>query len=214
MPQEYADIYYGKSEPKDSWKRLTNGNGSFFIDSDGVLMDFDSHLESEGRQEFSRLNIPEGVTAIPPDMFQDCRVLWEMTLPESLKYIGHNAFASSTLPDLVLSKGLELFGSFAFGAGYIHSFTFLRSLKDSLFATSVREFKDSHIMELRVPAECREHLEGHIMGWGWPKIEIIEMIDPKLGAMCCFRAADGMIMGEGIVPQVMNALRFGEDEIN
>ena len=90
-------------------------------------------------------------------------MLWEIALPESLKYIGFGAdFCSSLLPDVVLP----------------------------------------------------EHLEGNIMGWGWPKIEISEMTDSKLGAMCCFKAADGMIMGEGTVPQVINVLRFGEEEIN
>ena len=193
---------------------------SFFIDSDGVLMDFDCGPDNGHENgELLRLNIPEGVTAIPGDMFVNCRVLWEMTLPESLKCIGCgaggiNTFACSLLPDVVLPENLELFGRFAFGASYIRSLTFPRNLKDSLYAVSVREFKDSHIMELRVPAECREHLNGNITGWGWPKIEISELTDPKLGAMCCLKAADGMIMGEGIVPQVINALRFGEEEIN
>lgn len=175
-------------------------------------MDFDRNpYNGYENGELLRLNIPEGVTAIFPDMFHDCRVLWELTLPESLKYIGRNNFACSTLPDVVLPKNLELFGLVAFGSSYIRSLTFPGSLKNSLFAASVREFKGSHIMELRVPAECREYLEGNMRGWYWPKTEIREMTDPKLGAMCCFKAADGMIEGEGIVPKVMCALGFGEE---
>lgn len=100
LPMEYADIYYGKSEPKDSGKRLTNGSGNFFIDTDSVLMDFDCHLENGGQQELFRLNIPE----------------------------------------------------------------------------------------LRVPAECWEYLERNMRDWYWPKMEINELTEPKLGLRAVSRS--------------------------
>ena len=38
--QEYKGIYMGKSEPKENWQFIYNDSGNFWIDSDGVLMDF------------------------------------------------------------------------------------------------------------------------------------------------------------------------------
>lgn len=68
-----------------------------------------------------------------------------------------------------------------------------------------------NIPELRVPAECREYLEGNMRDWYWPKIEINELTELKLEPMCCFKVTDGMIEGEGIVPKVMRALGCGEE---
>lgn len=112
-----------------------------------------------------------------------------MTLPKGAE-IGPNAFSGSCIVDTVkIPDGADHQTTVKLAHALRFTFSFFdaaakalpQEYKDSLFATSVREFKDSHIMELRVPAECRERLEGNIMGWGWPKIEISEMTDPKLG---------------------------------
>ncbi len=72
--QEYKDIYMGKSEPGESWQRIYNDSGSFWIDSDGVLMDFSPDIWSGSRNDrriICTLNIPEGVTAIQYGMFRE-----------------------------------------------------------------------------------------------------------------------------------------------
>lgn len=203
-PQEYADIYYGKSEPPESWKRLINGSGTFSIDSDGVLMDFDCASDNETESGMFRLNIPEGATAIPSEMFHNCRVLWDLTLPEFLRSIGcgsgfGNTFAGSLLPDVVLPKKLELIGMFAFGASRIGCLAIPGSLEDSLLWTGARQFKDSHVQQIRMPAKYRAVLEGHCKAWN--RFTGGELTDPELGRLCYVKAEqDMMLRGGEIIP--------------
>lgn len=40
LPQEYQNIYLGRSEPKENWTELRNKSSAFWVDSDGGLRDF------------------------------------------------------------------------------------------------------------------------------------------------------------------------------
>ena len=185
-PEEYQNIYLGKGEPRESWRSISNYSGIFWVDSDGVLMDYDlAQGNQTGREkEVCRLYIPEGVKAIPSGMFEDYTVLWEISFPKSLKYIGcvnkstsyQGAFRGSRLPDVVLPENLELFGPYEFGACRIRSLTIPRSFLESYSHIYVRHFKSCSIGEIRVPVEFRDALEDCQKGYSFG-----EMIDSRLG---------------------------------
>lgn len=55
------------------------------------------------------INIPEGVTTIDKNAFFDCTSLKSISLPSTLKTVGHSAFGSvPDLEDLYFSEGIEL----------------------------------------------------------------------------------------------------------
>lgn len=202
-PEEYRDIYYGKGEPRESWQLISNCSGTFWVDSDGVLMDYDPNRGNQtGREkEVCCLHIPEGVKAIPSAMFKDYAVLWEISFPKSLKYIGcvnssdwyqGNTFASCRLPDVVLPENLELFGVFAFGCCWIRSLTIPRSIRESYSHIGVRQFKGCHIGEIRVPMEfpdALDYLERKYQGSR--EHSFGEMIDSKLGHLFYVKSSEG-----------------------
>lgn len=182
-----------------------------------MLMDFDAYWHRDnqagGEKELYRLHIPEGVTAISSGMFRDCTVLWEMSFPKSLKYIGcakgsgvleGNTFTGCRLPDVVLPENLELFGCFAFGACRIRSLTIPGSLRESYFHIGVRQFKDCHIGEVRVPVEFRKALEDI---WKDERaVSFSEMADSTLGRLCCVRALSGSLGWGDEISSLLGAL--------
>ena len=214
-PTEYADIFYGRNEPLETWKQIHNSSGTFFLDSDGVLRHFicDRYNYPNGSSDkgkfLLRLHIPEGVKVIPGELFERYTVLWEMSFPETLKCIGtmgHNAFAGANLPDVVLPKHLELLGDFSFGGSTIRSVTIPGTLHSSLNDPGcVRDFKDSLIGEIRVPAEYKETLENLAKIWhyGGHKMECGDLFDAELGQLCYVKAKHGLLRGGEIMPALL-----------
>ena len=101
------------------------------------------------------LHILEGVTALRRELFSgnaldEMTILEEMTLPDSLRYIGANVFACSHLSHVVLPPHLEVFEDFAFGASQIRSITIRGGMKGHLLSLHVREFRDIEIGEICV----------------------------------------------------------------
>lgn len=212
-PQEYKDIYTGKSEPRESWQCIRNDSGSFWIDSDGVLMDFDTDLWFRPRDDkriLYKLNIPEGVTAIPSEMFRGYIVFSDISFPKSLRCIGVGygggcAFSDSWLPDLVLPENLEALGNFVFGSTVVRSVTIPHN-PEKLLPLQARQFKDAYIGELRVPVEYRDVM--HENSWK----DGHEMTDPVYGQLYCARHADGYCVGIVSYLEAMRKLRKGEKE--
>lgn len=135
-----------------------------------------------------KLYIPEGVKVIPSATFADYTVLWEISFPKSLKYIGcansseqyqGNTFAHCRLPDVVLPENLELLGKYAFVACWIRSLTIPYSIRKNYSPVVVRHFKGCRMGEICVPAEFRDALEDHRNGRSFG-----EMVDPELGQLC------------------------------
>lgn len=218
-PKEYADIFYGKNELLESWKQISNLCGTFFVDSDGVLREFlcDQYnlprdCCNDKEKVILRLNIPEGVKVIPGELFARYTVLWELTFPDSLKCIGNtepNAFARSRLPDVVLPKNLELLGHFSFGGSTIRSLTIPGTLHGSLsYPECVRDFKDSIIGEIRMPAEYKALLEELSKTWhyGNYEMECGELSDAELGRLCYVKPKNGLLRGGEIVPNLLRAI--------
>ena len=63
---------------------------------------------------FTKVIIPEGVTAIEEGAFSWCENLWSVTLPSTLKEIGYSAFGGCSLTGITLPEGLLSIGNFAF----------------------------------------------------------------------------------------------------
>lgn len=190
-PQECKDIYMGRHEPRESWQLICNDSGAFWIDSDGVLMNFnpDSWFRpGNSRQIIEALNIPEGVKAIPCGMFKEYVIHGTMTLPKSLLCIGvgysereeGNAFRHSWLPDLVLPETLEALGTYAFASTVIRSVTALFD-PEKILPERARQFMGAKIGELRVPVKYRDLIQEY------PWKDGHEMDDPVYGRLYCVR---------------------------
>lgn len=191
-PQEYQDIYMGKSEPRESWQCNYNDSGSFWIDSDGVLMDFSPNNWFKPRNDkwvLHELNIPEGVTAIPSQMFQEYIIFNKITFPKSLRcigvgYGGGSAFRYSWLPDLVLPENLEVLGDYAFATTVIRSVTIPYN-PEKILPLQARQFFGANIGEFRVPAAYRYALQGDSWKDGH------EISDPVYGQLYCAKHTYG-----------------------
>lgn len=131
------------------------------------------------------LNIPEGVTAIPSEMFQEYVVHMQITFPKSLRCIGvgygrGSAFRYSWLPDLVLPENLEVLGDYAFATTVIHSVT-IPYAPEKILPLQARQFFGADIGELRVPVKYRKALQTDQWKAGH------EMTDPVYGQLYCAR---------------------------
>lgn len=163
-PAEYADIYLGKSETLERWTRLTNSSGTFLLDSDSVLMDFQpskENLISQSALEthLEELEIPVNVKMIPAHALKYLSIQTKISFPYTLKWIGFGAFHRCRLPDLILPNSLELLAPSVFGSSLIRSLTISKSLNESCLRNgSGRRFKDNQIFEIRVPLKYREAL--------------------------------------------------------
>ena len=60
------------------------------------------------------VTVPEGVTALPANMFSYAKTLETVSLPSTLKTIGGNAFDNSGIKSLVLPDGVTAIGNYAF----------------------------------------------------------------------------------------------------
>ena len=191
-PQEYKDIYMGKSEPKENWQCIYNDSGCFWIDSDGVLMDFSPNNWFKPRNDkwvLYELDIPEGVTAIPSQMFQEYIIFNKITFPKSLRcigvgYGGGSAFRYSWLPDLVLPENLEVLGDYALGSTVIRSVTIPHD-PEKILPMQARQFIGADIGEFRVPVKYRDALQGN----SWK--EGHEITDPVYGQLYCAKHTYG-----------------------
>ena len=212
-PQEYKDIYMGKSEARGSWQCIHNDSGSFWIDSDGVLMDFAPSIWFRPRNDMQiiyELNIPEGVTAIPSEMFQEYVVHMQITFPKSLRCIGvgygtGSAFRYSWLPDLVLPENLEALGDYAFASTVIRSVTIPHN-PEKILPLQARQFFGADIGEFRVPAAYRYALQGDSWKDGH------EMTDPVFGQLYCAKHTYGYGAEVMAYLEAMRQMREGETE--
>ena len=219
-PQEYQNIYLGRGEPKESWTELRNESGAFWVDSDGFLMDFSrnrkkNYVKGAEQSILLHLNIPEGVTALRQDLFSGSAlagitILEEMTMPDSLRYIGANVFACCHLPRVVLPPHLEAFGDFAFGASRIRSVTIRGDMKGYLLPLHVREFRDTEIGEICVPAKYRQTLETACSRWEWKNdpYQIEEFFDDSYGPMCRARKNGAITRSENIVLSLLSEIAY------
>lgn len=191
-PQEYKDIYMGKREPRESWQCIHNDSGNFWTDSDGVLMNFSPNIWFRPRNDMQivyDLNIPEGVTAIPSQMFQEYIIFNKITFPKSLRcigvgYGGGSAFRYRWLPDLVLPENLEVLGDYAFGSTVIRSVTIPHDPK-KILPLQARQFFGANIGEFRVPVKYRQALQGNSWKDGH------EITDPVFGQLYCAKHTYG-----------------------
>lgn len=87
----------------------------------------------ENCKSLEECNIPEGITEIKDRTFSST-ALKHITLPKSIKKIGHLAFSSAPLEELVLPEGIGEIGQGAFSHTKIKEVAFPKSLKKILNA--------------------------------------------------------------------------------
>lgn len=157
---EYVtSIHIGKNVKEIGEWALTNNqhiteitvdeNNEYFCDVDGVLYSKDMktiiayppsrNLETttdENGNEIKTItyDIPNGVEEVRTKAFYKCYCVADVTIPESVKYIGEKAFFDCELTTLVLPKGLETIGKDAFGLNY--------SLKELTIGSNIKEIGD------------------------------------------------------------------------
>ncbi|MBP3656096.1 MAG: leucine-rich repeat protein [Clostridia bacterium] len=217
-PKAYADIFAGDGEPRESLTAITNASGVFYTDSDGFLQDFTPHPAnciSGKTNELYHLVIPEGVTAIRGRHFDQLTVRDSLSFPRSLVCFdtsnrGGAPFVRAVLPDVVLPENLRSIGNFSFGSVQARSLTIPASLRGSLYHPyCVREFKDSSIRELRVPAEYRSLLADACRQTSLKNAEYGMLHDPVLGDLCFVRVpwnAFDWQLGGTVVPRLLIAI--------
>lgn len=135
--------------------KITNETGTFTIDNNGVLINYQSTENNQIAENVWRcLDIPEGVRVIPEWAFRDCEILERLTFPKSLRVIstgGAGAFSWSKLPHVELAETLEELGDFAFGHSSMCSVRIPKGLKSEYG----RQFKESSIGTLYLPEVFR-----------------------------------------------------------
>lgn len=136
-------------------KTITNKTGTFYIDDNGVLRNYQSTEHNQVKENVWRcLDIPEGVRIIPEWAFRGCEIMERLTLPKSLRIIstgGAGAFSRSKLPHVDLPETLEELGDYAFGGSSMASVRIPKGLKSKYG----RQFKKASIGTLYLPEEFR-----------------------------------------------------------
>ncbi len=83
-----------------------------------------------GHERLEQVSICEGVTAIGEGAFKNCRALRAANLPDSLRFLGKEAFLGCNLEELTLPVGLEQVGEMALVMYGAHHGSTAPSLKD------------------------------------------------------------------------------------
>lgn len=141
---------------------LRNESGIFYVDKLGVLQNFCCSPENnadncspQDTKKLYTLHIPEGVTVLKEEAFQNYTVLYKMTLPDSLQLMGTGhgcVLADCKLPDVVIPKNLQILGTFAFGHSSLRS---LR-LPENAAWEYARQFKEGTIETLYLSKKYRD----------------------------------------------------------
>lgn len=160
-------------------KEITNESGRFWVDTFGVLQRFDCDYDNKAGVDYNKsvrrvftLHIPEGVTVLQEDAFQNYDVLWDLTLPDSLKVLGTNhgcAFSGSRLPEVHISESLEILGTFAFGCSCIHDLY----LPEKMPWPYARHFKSACIGVLHISRRYQNEADAEQLGEGvWRSLKV------------------------------------------
>ena len=119
--------------------------------------------------------IGSGITEIPDNMFWDCEKLTSVSLPGTVKAIGHSAFSGCfALKTITLPDGLEEIRGHAFYGSGLEKVTIpgtvvrYRSEDDDEYVSTGYVFSDCmNLREVVFSAGCREVSEGMFSGCEW-----------------------------------------------
>lgn len=181
--------------------RYTNECGCFVCDQNGILQQYipcDGNMvnlwdkdASDGKMAVTNMIIPENITGFVNEFFRFAVVTNTFKLPDSLRSIGTCdrssgspacVFANCNLPDVILPEGLYEIGTFAFGKCEIKSLRIPYNLRSPY----ARQFKDSHIGTLLLPAIYRD---GDVSGGNADSVQMLRNgnMDGPLGFLGNFK---------------------------
>ena len=102
-----------------------------------------SHPWSSYSSQIARVSLPEGLTNICDDAFENCSNLQSIIIPNTVTSIGREAFDQCTsLKQVTLGNAVETIGSAAFGSTAITSITLPSSV------TSIEDYAFSYCKKL------------------------------------------------------------------
>ena len=155
---------------------LTSESGSFYIDKNGIVQQFEPAGDNPFIEEEAEFNdnytyttyksirtmvVPNGIRGFASDFMHGVRVTECFELPEGLISIGNSSFdidkkescvfANCILPSVVIPQSVKEIGNFAFG----HSHIEVLQIPVNLQSPYCRQFKDSYIGTLRMPNEWK-----------------------------------------------------------
>ena len=182
---------------------LYSESGAFVIDENGIVQSFspsddnpfmyeDLPDEVWVQQSVRTLVVPDGVKGFCSEFMRGVWIKEKFILPDGLLSIGSNSFdsgycvfANSILPEVKIPSSVKTIGNFAFGGSRIKSL----QLPVGLQSPYGRQFKDSYIEELRLPAEWEgkvvldeyRQLDARVLGdkyeyLHWPSTKIERLI--------------------------------------
>lgn len=106
------------------------------------------------------MTLPSGLTEITDSMLLGCEPLSEITIPASVKKIGFNALASTSLVNVIVPEGVEIIKGAAFGS--CHSLNSI-TLPSTLVSIGSGLFNDSESLEtIYIKATVPPATEGQL----------------------------------------------------
>ena len=89
-------------------------NYTLTINGTGVISDFPVVFWSQYQKQIAKVVIEEGVTGIGDRAFLDCNALREITIPNSVAYIGVGAFIRCNIRNITIPEGIKRIESSTF----------------------------------------------------------------------------------------------------
>ena len=112
-------VHTGENEEQEMHQL---GNWEYILWDDNETMEVVSFLENAERdplqelpEGISRIQVADGITAIPDHAFDGCETLVDVTLPQTVRTIGKGAFAQCVnLTQVNIPEGVTSIGDYAF----------------------------------------------------------------------------------------------------
>lgn len=166
---------------------IENECGKFHVDNNGILIKFEPSESNPIKDEqttiqsnytyttyhfIDKLIIPEGVKGFRSNSFRSFRIN-NLKFPDSLESIGNEnhdwlteqscVFADCILKNVVIPENVRVLGNYAFGHSYIEELVLSHSIRSGYG----RQFKDGHILKLRLPEELKTIPHEDEKNYGW-----------------------------------------------
>ncbi len=150
------DLEYAAVNENEAIVTNYNGTASGVILPDSVLIDDNYYaLTGIGEKAFKstyvqQVTFPSGLRNIGQEAFADCRILYDIQLPDSLERIEDNAFSRSGLQTITIPSHVSHVGDMAFSSCYnLHD----AYLTDSIDYIGYNAFNDNEKLTINLDGE-------------------------------------------------------------